>query len=70
MEFVKQVRQEVERNEHESRGGNRWAMSLKGLVERVCQVKGVRVESVEGGLTRQYSMSSTVSRFARNPATD
>ncbi len=48
-EFVEQMRQEVERIEDESMGMNRRAISLKSLVERVCQVERVRVESVEGG---------------------
>ncbi len=46
---IMQMRQEIERSEHGPRGGSRRAVSLKVLIERVCQVERVRVESVEGG---------------------
>ena len=48
-EFVEQMREEIERSEHGPRGGSRRAVSLKVLIERVCQVERVRVASVEGG---------------------
>lgn len=46
------VFQEIERSEHGPRGGSRRAVSLKVLIERVCQVERVRVASVEGGRRR------------------
>ncbi len=49
-EFVEQMRQEIERSEHGPKGGSKRAVSLKALIERVCQVERVRVESVEGGV--------------------
>jgi len=48
-EFLEQMRQEIERSEHGPKGGSKRAVSLKALIERVCQVERVRVESVEGG---------------------
>ncbi len=47
--FVEQLRQEIEQNEYGSEGGSSRAGPLKHLIERVCRVEGVRVESVEGG---------------------
>ncbi len=48
-EFVEQMREEIERSEHRPRRGSRRAVSLKVLIERVCQVERVGVEAVEGG---------------------
>jgi len=45
---IMQIRQEIERSGHGLRGSSRRAMSLKVLIERVCQVEKIRVESVEG----------------------
>ncbi len=46
---IMQMRQEIERSGHGPRGSSRRAVSLKVLIERVCQVESVRVESVKGG---------------------
>jgi len=46
---IMQMRQEIERSGHGPRGSSRRAVSLKVLIERVCQVERVRAKSVEGG---------------------
>ena len=43
------IRQEIEPSEHGPERVSRRAVSLKHLIERVCQVEGVREESVGGG---------------------
>jgi len=48
-EFVEQIRQEIERREQGLVEGSRGKLSLKELIERVCQYEGVGVQSVKGG---------------------
>ncbi len=48
-EFVEQMRKEIERSEHGPKGVSKRAVSLRAIIERVCQVERVRVESVDGG---------------------
>jgi hypothetical protein len=51
-EFVEQMRREIEQNEYGLREVSKREVSLRLLIERVCQAEGVRVESVAGGSRR------------------
>jgi len=48
-EFVEQMRQEIERNEHGPGEVSRRAVPQKVLIDRVGQAEGVHVGSVKGG---------------------